>query len=70
MRQWREKISDRVYHVNAMVEFSFREAPRDSRKEFALWVKKNVPYYAPYLFAKLDGEDYRDMILRREFDGL
>ncbi len=32
-------------------------APRETRKDFALWVKERHPRLAPYLFALLDGKD-------------
>jgi RNA ligase len=64
---WRREIEERVQAANRRVALAFADAPRGSRKEFALWVQANHPADAPYLFALLDGRDVTPMIFKMEF---
>lgn len=67
VRQWIVEIEAKVYNFELMVESCFEQAPKDSRKEFALWVNANAQTLASYLFNRLDGKEYRNLILRKEF---
>jgi RNA ligase len=64
---WRREIEERIQEANRRVALAFADAPKGTRKEFALWVQANHPADAPYLFALLDGRDIGPMILKREF---
>lgn len=64
---WRDEIEDRVMNVTLRVEKAFMAAPLETRKEYALWVKAEHPALMPYMFARLDGKDYRQAIIKREF---
>jgi hypothetical protein len=64
---WRREIEGCVQATNRRVALAFADAPRGSRKEFALWVQASHPADAPYLFALLDGRDIAPMIFKREF---
>lgn len=68
IRQWRTEIDERVRAVTDRVKELFMQAPRDSRKDFALWVQGEHRGDASYLFAMLDGHDILPIIYRREFD--
>lgn len=67
VREWIDEIEIKVGHFQEMVETCFEVAPKGTRKEFALWVKDNCLSLLPYMFARLDGKEYRTLILRKEF---
>ena len=67
VQEWKLEIDKVVGFTVDMVEGLYGQAPKDSRKEFALWVKENGYQWAPYLFRKLDGQDYKPLIYQREF---
>lgn len=64
---WHDEINVKVSDVIKRVELAFGDAPKDSRKEFALWVSRNHPGLSPYLFRQLDNKEFRSVILKREF---
>lgn len=64
---WRDEIEAKVIDTIERVELAFVDAPGDSRKEFALWVRENHPGLSPYLFRRLDNKEFRSVILKREF---
>jgi RNA ligase len=64
---WKEEIDYTVDGIIQNVETAFLEAPRNSRKGFALWTQAEYPDLAPYLFRKLDGRDYRPLIYKLAF---
>ena len=63
---WIAEIEAQVAQVVDDVEVAFAGAPNQTRRVFAMWVNETHPKLAPYLFARLDGRDYRPMIYRRE----
>lgn len=67
IRIWVEDIESRTKSFELAIEALFDIAPKDTRKKFAVWVMKECPVLSNYLFARLDGRDYRNMILRKEF---
>jgi RNA ligase len=64
---WHDEIEAKVSDVVKRVELAFGDAPKDSRKEFALWVNENYSELSPYLFRKLDNKEFKSVILRKEF---
>lgn len=56
----REEVSARIYDL-------FGQAPRGSRKEFALWCKANCSDDQGYMFAVLDGKELAPLIYKHEF---
>lgn len=64
-KQWKREIDAKVEAIASEVEFVFSNAPRATRKEFALWVRERYVDLAPYLFAVLDGHDARNVVLSR-----
>jgi len=56
--------------VQMMVNAAFIEAPKDTRKKFALWAAKNYKPFMVYLFAKLDGKDILPLIYKFGFKEL
>ena len=67
IRGWKSEIDEVVAHKMAVVESVFAKAPKKDRKTFALWVKESRPELAPYLFRKLDGQNYTDLIYKLAF---
>lgn len=67
IRGWKAEIDEVVAHKKAVIESVFAKAPKNDRKTFALWVKDNRPGLAPYLFRRIDGQDYMDLIYKLAF---
>ncbi len=61
---WRNRIEAEAAERLATLAEVFARAPRDTRKDFALFVTKQWKPQASYLFALLDGKDPRLMLLR------
>lgn len=49
---------------------AFVQAPREDRKNFALWAQQNHPTLRPYLFALWDNADLRPLIYKHAFKGM
>jgi len=62
--EWRDITNERVAHIKRCVELNFAIAPQGSRKEFAIWANTVFPSLAPYLFRRLDGCDYTQLIYK------
>lgn len=67
VRRWRDDIHRRIETVLLRINAAFDDAPKSSRKEFALWVNAHHPKLAPYLFARLDNKDPLPLIYKIEF---
>src|SRR3990167_9985089 len=65
--QWVNEINTITNMLKTQDENAFQKAPRTNRKTFALWVREYHKNLAPYLFARLDNQDYLPMIYRKEF---
>jgi RNA ligase len=66
--EWVCRVKSKVGEVAELVSGAFSQAPRDTRKDFAIWVNKNHRELAPYLFYMLDGKDISPLIFKQEFD--
>lgn len=64
VRQWVDEIEHDVEEILVVIWEAYHVAPKETRKEFALWVKANHNDIAPYLFAILDDKDVETMIYR------
>ena len=60
---WHDQFEDSIRAETTRLRTLCAAAPRETRKDFALWVKANHPNAAPYLFALLDGKEIREMLL-------
>ena len=65
---WVKEIQEVVQDTEQRVEEAYALAPKESRKEFALWVMKEHPDLKGYLFGKLDGKPILPMIYKSGFD--
>ena len=66
--EWCKEIKFIFNFITTEVEILFDNAPKESRKEFALWVMQNAKRYSPYLFAKYDNRNYDNLIYHNEFE--
>ncbi|MBE9117751.1 T4 RnlA family RNA ligase [Lusitaniella coriacea LEGE 07157] len=64
---WSNKIQGVVEEIEAQVEGVFQLAPKNTRKEFALWAMKNHKSISSYLFAKLDGRPLKPLVYKLAF---
>jgi RNA ligase len=64
---WVKEIEETRERLKREVTETFAQAPKESRKEFALWTMANHKEISPYLFAMLDGEDITPLIYKKAF---
>jgi len=57
VREWTVSFDEEYGRILNEAQSAFNKAPKDSRKEFALWAKENAPSVLHYLFMMLDGRD-------------
>ena len=62
---WVEMIQSYVTSLLQTVETDFQAAPKSSRREFAAWVHSHADSISPYLFARHDNRNVRELIFRR-----
>lgn len=65
--EWEREIYKKINEIKDKVEIAYNEAPKESRKYFALFVMDKYKELAHYLFAMLDGKDIVPMIYKMEF---
>jgi RNA ligase len=65
--EWVAEIETTVRQVKEQATTAFEQAPKSSRKDFALWVQQNHQTLAPYLFSQLDGKDIEPLIYKFAF---
>jgi RNA ligase len=64
---WRQEIENVVADIKSRVQLAFDQAPKETRKDFALWVLAEHKDIAPYLFALFDGKPIEPIIYRYAF---
>lgn len=62
-----DEITEVVERTKEEVEAYFASAPRDSRKDFALWVGSNCKHLSSYMYAKLDGRCLDPLVYKLAF---
>ncbi len=67
---WVIEIENVIAQTKQNVQATFDAAPKESRKDFALWVQEHHKKLAPYLFALLDGREITPLIFKHEFQDL
>jgi RNA ligase len=65
---WVNEIEARRAGLKREVAEIFAQAPKETRKEFALWVMANYRDLSAYLFAMLDGYPLEPIIYRKAFE--
>jgi hypothetical protein len=61
---WIAEIEEILASETARLEALFAEAPRENRKDFALWVMANHKQDSKYLFALADSREIKPLIFR------
>lgn len=62
--EWVAQINARVAEMQQTCSAAFAAAPKDTRKEFVLWVQAQHPRLFPYLIALLDGKPLEPLIYK------
>ncbi|MBM3178756.1 MAG: hypothetical protein FJZ86_00210 [Chloroflexi bacterium] len=65
---WVKEIEDTRESIKREVADIFAQAPKQARKDFAIWVMSNHKHLSAYLFAMLDGEDIEALIYKKAFE--
>lgn len=66
VRQWAAEIDQAVIETRERVNRAYDAAPKETRKEFALWVQANVKKDdQAYMFALLDGKPINPIIYKK-----
>lgn len=69
VRQWAAEIETEVNKAKTIVQKVFAIAPKETRKEFALWVQRIVQKeYQACMFALLDGKPLEPLIYKKLAD--
>jgi hypothetical protein len=68
--RWATTIHTIVADTQRQIQAAFDTAPKDTRKDFALWVQANHPHLSSYLFAKLDNKPFEPLIYKLAFQNL
>jgi RNA ligase len=66
-KEWVHEIEDTVADIKARAQLAFDQAPKATRKDFALWVLAEHKDIAPYLFAMFDGKPIEPIIYHYAF---
>lgn len=64
VEEWIEGIQRNIIRLLGRVDELYEQAPKQTRKEFAIWVKAEAPRLAPLIFAKVDGKHVTSLIRR------
>ena len=64
---WVKSIDETIETVTGKIEQAYKLAPKTTRKEYAIWIQKNVPELLKYMFSKLDNKDLLPLIYKFAF---
>lgn len=64
-RSWISEIEETIRQIKQEVQAVFDEAPKATRKEFAMWVREQHLPISRYLFAMMDDRDITSLIYQR-----
>jgi len=64
---WVLDVEKRMAQIRETITEVYGIAPKETRKDFAIWSNKNHRDIAPYLFAMLDNKPIEPLMLRMEF---
>ena len=67
VKKWERQINETIMSICDAVESAFLSAPKESRKDYALWCKSEVPDLLPYMFARLDGKEILPIVYKSAF---
>jgi RNA ligase len=64
VKVWIDEIQATVADIKTQAQAAFAQAPRESRKDFALWVRAHHQALAPYLFALFDDRAIEPLVYK------
>ncbi len=64
---WLAEIEQTHSQIQAEVDAALQHAPKDSQKEFAIWVMQHHPNLSPYLFRRMKGACIKQDIYKHAF---
>lgn len=70
VNKWVEDIQQTVEKINQDVDMAFEGAPKQTRKDFALWVMTHHKSLASYMFSKLDNRPIDPLIYKSAFKNI
>lgn len=65
VKTWIQQIETTVNGIQSEVEHVFNQAPKDNRKQFAMWINKHHRDLSTYLFAHLDNRPIKPLIYEK-----
>jgi RNA ligase len=65
---WVKEIKETRERIQREAAEVFAQAPKDARKDFAVWVMSNHKDISPYLFALLDGYLLEPIVYKKAFE--
>ena len=65
--EWVKQIDRTIGTVTDKIEKAYRLSPKTTRKEYALWIQKNVPGLSRYMFSRLDNKNLLPLIYKFAF---
>jgi len=65
VREWLTQIEATVVDIETRTTVAFEQAPKDTRKDFALWVNKHHRDLSTYLFARVDNRPIRPLVYEK-----
>jgi len=65
VKVWLAQIQATVDDIETRTEKVFHQAPKDTRKQFALWVNKHQRELSTYLFARMDNRPLEPLIYEK-----
>lgn len=70
IREHKQRIDNTIAEITAFVEQEMQFAPRESRRDFALWVQQRYKgvVHTSYFFAALDGKPLIPLIYKNGFE--
>jgi len=68
VKDYVKEIEDTVMEIDDLVQLSFGQAPKENRKEFAIWTQANCSKIIhPYMYLAFSGENYVPAIYKYAF---
>ena len=65
--EWIEYIDNTVKTITEQIEKAYEQAPKTTRKGYAIWVQEQEPKLLKYMFVKADNKDILPLIYKYAF---
>lgn len=67
VNRWVQKIEETIAYTLRDIDVNFDAAPKNTRKNYAVWCKEHTPELMQYMFLRLDGKDILPAIYKHAF---